>query len=184
MARQRDYDNRPKSACSCAVCGEQMPREFWSRPGKPPEPVHCDGSRVAWRNDGIPDPHHGRIQHPNCWRCGQPMGCDQCAGRARDTFCRRCVAWTYPLGLAMNGPFLNTPQLMHRRGGLRAPEVRDYPVEFQRAYYEANRSEPNVVEENAKLKALLDGVSKPMPEPEGEERQREFLREQAQKLAS
>lgn len=136
MARRQYYDNQPRTGSSCPTCGEQMPREFWTSPGPAPPVVHCDGSRVAWLKSGVPHPHHGRQRHPNCWHCHQPMGCDQCV--AADALCKRCAAWTYPEHLAQFGPLLNTPQMLARRGGLRAPQVADYPADFQRAWHAAH----------------------------------------------
>lgn len=66
----------------------------------------------------------------------------------------------------MNGPIINNAPAMQRRGGIRAPELHEYPAEFQREYREANCTEPaiDIHEQNRKLKGLIASVSRPMPE--------------------
>jgi hypothetical protein len=117
----------------CATCGEHMPPEFWYGLKQAPAPIHCEGSRVAWTRAGMTHPHHGRFRHPACWNCQQSMGCDQCVS-SRETICKRCAVYVYPEHLARLGPLLNTPQMLSRRDGLRAPQVADYPAAFRDAY--------------------------------------------------
>jgi hypothetical protein len=95
------------------------------------------------------------------------MGCDQCVGRPREALCSRCAVWIYPLGLASQGPMINTEQGRHRRGGLRAPEMHEYPADFQAAY---RREHAQCAADcwchgarGVNLAALLDTVAQTMP---------------------
>lgn len=144
MKRKRKFqgtDKQHDGTCVCPTCGEDMrdPHtgrlDFWHmRQGPPPVPIHCAGSPVAALKPGISIPHHGRRRHPDCWQCGQPMGCDQCVS-SRETLCLRCACYVYPAQLARLGAIVNDQFAVARRHGLRAPQVEDYPADFQQAYH-------------------------------------------------
>lgn len=165
MRRRAQRDAAEQSA-RCVTCGETMPPEFWSGTAHTrPAPVHCLGTAVGWRTASLVDPHHGRHRHPACWRCLEPMGCDQCVA-SHAALCKRCVVWVYPHHLARFGPFVNTAQAVHRRGGQRAPELAEYPARFQAAYQRAHGAcEAGCWCHGAggvNLGALLPGLATPM----------------------
>jgi hypothetical protein len=166
-----------------------MPAEFWYGQAQPPGPIHCDGSRVAWTKGGMTNPHHGRIRHPDCWHCHQPMGCDQCVS-TRETLCKRCAVYVYPEHLARLGPLLNTPQMLSRRGGLRAPQVADYPPAFQRVYHRAHSVCDlacwcqSTSRDMAVVREFLAAPGVDMPPAGDESARRDLLRSQVQQLAT
>jgi len=124
----------PQRPYSCHTCGESLPREFSGGFREAPDPVHCEGSRVAYQVRRIDSPHHGRLRYPACWRCGQSLGCDQCGGAWDEVLCTRCAAWGTPEALAKHGPIRNDACARAKRGGTAAPQVRDYPPAFRAAY--------------------------------------------------
>jgi hypothetical protein len=69
------------------------------------------------------------------------MGCDQCVS-SHETLCRRCAVFVYPDQLARLGPIVNDPVAVARRHGLRAPQVEDYPRDFQAAFHAFHASCP------------------------------------------
>jgi hypothetical protein len=133
---RRSNDGTPYT---CPDCGQGLPREFWPAYGPAPIPVHCDGSRVAYQSRRIEMPHHGRRRYAPCWRCGESLGCDQCAGSITEVLCTRCCAWGTPDALAHHGPINDSPTARAKRGGTPAPGVADYPAAFRAAY---SRAEP------------------------------------------
>lgn len=138
----------------CSTCGETMPKEYWYGSGPPPDPTHCDGTQVAWQTMRLDTPHHGpRPLWPPCWKCGKSLGCPKCAGM--HPLCKRCAAWGTPAGLAENGPILNTVPMMAKRGGIRAPEVVDYPLKFQEAYRRARLLDPPMPSMSTQARELL-----------------------------
>jgi len=44
------------------------------------------------------------------------------------------VVWGTPEAFAHHGPILNTPDMLGKRGYRRAPELTDYPAEYQLVY--------------------------------------------------
>jgi len=114
----------------CDTCGAPV---GWRGPV-----YHCDGSPVAFHKSKYENPHHGHQSYGYCWKCHRPLGCDRCQGADTDVLCTRCAAWETPAALEQHGPILNTAPMLAKRQGLRGPEVREYPSDFQAAY----RNEP------------------------------------------
>lgn len=166
----------------CTVCGQHLAQDAGWHFRSANDIVHCEGSVVA--EDATkqkPIPHHGHRLHPNCWRCQSVTGCDQCAGI--HALCRRCLVWVTPEGLAHNGPLTNGTGQRDKRGGRRAPQVEEYPPQFQAAWrqqlaadppefaalYAEYRAElardPHGAEKRMgeRLRGLVRGIGRPMP---------------------
>lgn len=129
MAEKRDRQRQVETGHSCGECGAKRPRG-WSG-----EFVHCADSGTAWQTRRDREsPHHGHVLYAPCWRCHQPLGCDECSGVVTEVLCKRCAVWGTPEALAVHGPMLNTPAMVERRRGLVAPPVGAYPAAFRAAY--------------------------------------------------
>ena len=143
MFRNRHESANPSpAAVRCGTCNEAMPPTYWRRPGPAPAPVHCDGSDAGWGGrNSRPNPHHGRRAY-HCWRCQASLGCDNCAGTITEILCMRCDVMATPEAFAQHGAILNTPIMLARRGGHRAPGREEYPEHYQAALARAEALEP------------------------------------------
>jgi hypothetical protein len=81
------------------------------------------------------------MRYPDCWRCGESLGCDQCGGVITEVLCVRCVAWGTLDALLEHGPILNTPAMVAKRRGRSAPQIQHYPVAWASAYRSMERPE-------------------------------------------
>jgi len=125
----------------CGTCHERMPPTWWNSSREPPDVVHCEGSPVGWQTRGRENPHHGRSRYPDCWHCGYSLGCDQCGGVITEVLCVKCVVWGTKDAFLHHGPILNTPPMMAKRGGKRAPQTAEYPASWASAYRSQDRPE-------------------------------------------
>jgi len=133
MARRKDLPRT--TGTTCPDCGQGMDdatsRVFWSG-----TVVHCHGSSTAFRAPGrvLENPHHGHVLYAECWKCRGSLGCDTCNGPLDDVLCTKCVAWGTPEAFAAHGACENSPEMVRRRGGRRAPQYANYPVQFRQAW--------------------------------------------------
>lgn len=58
-----------------------------------------------------------------------------------EVLCKACVVWGTPDAFAEHGPMLNTPIMVQKRRGCRAPGYLEYPAAYQDAYNAARRAE-------------------------------------------
>ena len=107
---------------------------------KPGQAIHhCDGSPCAFGAKQI-RPHHTLNPWPNCWKCRQPLGCPKCVtGTADQVFCEGCLVWGTLDAFLLHGPIPNSPMLLHKRLGRRAPQADEYPSAWARQYTQSER---------------------------------------------
>lgn len=151
---------------SCATCGMVWP-EHWTRASKRPTPVHCTGTAIIFGNNSAsrPNPHHGLVKHPPCWRCNHDSGCDNCAGRY--PICDRCAVHVTVAGYARGGPIVNSRGAIWKRRGIIAATPEHYPLDFQAAYRAAEAHSPwlELTEAQHRLAVRLrDGGAEPFGE--------------------
>ncbi len=73
-----------------------------------------------------------------------------------------CAAWGTPAALAAHGPCLNDPGQIAKRRGKRAPQVNEYPLDFQAAYRAAEPLQQTTpAQARAMVRGLFDRVAVP-----------------------
>lgn len=124
-----------------------------------PEREQCHGTKCGWRSGNRGDPHTAGKFYSPCWRCSGSLGCSNCAGAPTEVLCKRCAAWGTPEAFAQHGPILNTPVMIAKRRGIHAPEVRDYPLDFQAAYRTARSRDEDPVPVSSSIKAIVERLA-------------------------
>jgi len=138
MTRRRDSSSSlgQSNDVRCPVCNDNLsiqdgrPVHWWTYCARPPTPVHCVGSQVAWPGRSAPIPHHGRRAY-RCWRCRESLGCDQCAGSVTEVLCDACLVWGTVEAFAQHGAITNHRISVEKRGNRLAPQYADYPPRWR-----------------------------------------------------